>query len=352
MKELRERGDHVRRLILDQGFDRVGFAVSGPAPDSQHFEAWIQKGYAADMDYLWRNQKRRLNPSEVVENAKSVIVVAVHYQGQSGLSELRNSEGKIATYAQGEDYHRVLERRLKKLRPTLTEAYPGHTFRYYVDTGPVLERSWAQKAGVGWVGKNTCSIDSLRGSYFFIGSLITTLELPPDAPAENHCGTCSLCIEACPTQAIVNPFELDSRLCLSYQTIENHTEAPPELRNQYENWLFGCDICQEVCPFNKPDRMEGDPELAPREENQNLKLESLIDLESETAFRERFPQSPIKRTKFRGILRNAIYILGSQDNEEAKRLLKKIEQRTDIDYPEVKEALEWARVVGSPREPG
>lgn len=333
--------DRVRDLILSGGFDRVGYARADRAPDADHFDRWVERGHGADMAYLWRNRERRLDPREVVPGARTVIVVALHYRGKAGRSPSRPGEGKIATYARGEDYHRVMERRLKSLRPALTGEFPGHVFRYYVDTGPVLERAWAREAGVGWTGKNTCSIDSHRGSYFFLGSLITTLELEADAPLESHCGTCTLCLEVCPTDAFTGPFELDAGRCISYQTIEQRESTPVELRPGHEDWIFGCDLCQEVCPFNRVDRVEGDPELEPRPENESVSLASLARLNDEDAFRERFPRSPVRRARLDGLLRNVAYVAGNQPG--AGEALEELERKAKTRPSHVREAIEWAR---------
>lgn len=323
----------IRHLLLDLGFCRVGFAQAGPARNAERLADWVHRGFAGNMSYLERSLERRQDPRRVLEGARSVIVTAVHYDGPTDFPRHRG-QAVIAAYALGKDYHHVLQSRLRHACRVLGERYGGN-HRYYVDTGPVLERDWAERVGLGWIGKNTCAIDSERGSYFFIGAILTTLILRSDPPAENHCGTCRLCIDACPTDAIVAPYELDSRLCISYLTIEHRGEVPEALEPQIGNHVFGCDICQEVCPFNRErtesgtDVRERDPELAPRGDNLSPTLEDLAALD-ETGFRKRFPQSAVRRAKFEGFLRNVIIALGNSPDPGSSAMLDRLAERTDV----------------------
>jgi epoxyqueuosine reductase len=313
--------EDIRREALAAGFDRAGFARAGPAPNAGRFREWLARGFAGTMDYLGRNADRRCDPRAVVEGARTVIVLAAHY-GEAGESDrscrsgdeaaalAASGRGEIARYARGTDYHRVIEGRLRFLCGKLFEIFPTERFRWYVDTGPVLERAWAEAAGVGWIGKNGCAIDPVRGSYFFIAVVITTIDLEPDEPSTDHCGTCRLCIDACPTAAIVEPRVVDSRRCISYLNIEHRGPIPEEHRRAMGGLIFGCDICQEVCPFNRPDRLSGDPELAPRPENLAPTLAELADLSSE-GFAARFPRSAVRRAKWDGFLRNVVIALGN-----------------------------------------
>ena len=306
--------DEIRRLALAAGFDRAGFARAGPAPNAERFREWLARGFAGTMNYLGRNADRRCDPRAVVEGARTVIVLAAHY-GEAGESNhscrsgdeaqalAASGRGEIARYARGTDYHRVIEGRLRSLCGKLSGIFPTERFRWYVDTGPVLERAWAEAAGVGWIGKNGCAIDPVRGSYFFIGSVITTLEIEPDTPSTDHCGSCRLCIDACPTAAIVEPRVVDSRRCISYLNIEHRGPIPEEHREVMGGLIFGCDICQEVCPYNRTDRLSGDPELAPRPENLAPSLVELVEMPPES-FATRFPRSAVRRAKREGLLRN------------------------------------------------
>jgi epoxyqueuosine reductase len=347
--------EELRRLCLEAGFDRAGFAEAGPAPHAAHLEEWLARGYAGAMGYMERSPERRADPRRVVPGARTVFALALHYGSPEpserscrSLEEARrlasSGKGEISRYARGTDYHRVLESRLKRLCQTLRERHPGHRFRYYADTGPVLERSWAEAAGLGWIGKNGCAIDPRRGSYFFIGTVLTTLEVAPDRPSADHCGSCRLCIDACPTAAIVEPYRIDSRRCISYLTIENRGPMEEGLREQVGGLVFGCDICQEVCPFNRPERLEGEPELASRPENLRPALEELARL-SAAGFAARFPKSAVKRARSRGLLRNVLIAIGQSGRADLRGLLDELSTNEELSADEtLREALRWARV--------
>jgi epoxyqueuosine reductase len=296
------------------------------------------------MAYLARTRERRCDPERVLPGARSVIAVALHYRASGtpwGISNPRTDRAEIAAYAQGADYHQVLESRLIRACEALEREYPA-SYRYYVDTGPVLEKAWAERAGIGWVGKNTCAIDSERGSFFFIGVILTTLEFEPDPPATDHCGSCRLCIEACPTGAITEPYVLDARRCISYLTIEHRGAIGSGLEEKMANLVFGCDICQEVCPWNAPEGLRADPELAPRPENEFPSLPELARLTPER-FRDRFPRSAVRRAKFGGFLRNAIIALGNSGRSEYIRLLEELRASEHVrSDPALLETLERA----------
>ncbi len=349
--------DRVRSLVLEAGFDRVGFAAAGPASSREKLKRWVERGFAGSMAYIEKSIEKRADVTRVLAGARTVITAAVHYtkpdvtDGARGDAAARG-RGLIAAYAGGEDYHRIVESRLRRACLRLGEHFPA-SYRYHVDSGPVLERDWAEQAGVGWIGKNTCAIDPERGSFFFLGVILTTLELDPDAPSANHCGSCRLCIDACPTGSIVAPYELDARLCISYLTIEHRGSLPEPLEPEMRNHLFGCDICQEVCPFNRPERSSGagDRDLAPRPENENPALEDLVRLD-EAGFRERFPRSAVRRAKFEGFLRNVIVALGNWDEARAILLLDRLAVREDIaSSPVLMQAVERARKRARTRAP-
>jgi epoxyqueuosine reductase len=267
------------------------------------------------MRWLEKDPARRSDPGRVVPGARSVLVVAVPY-GEADEPAPPPGRGFVARYARGEDYHRALERRLKLLLADLPGVVGKPVAgRWYVDTGPVLERAAAARAGLGFIGKNTCLIAPRRGSYLLLGALILDLPLEPDPPAIGSCGKCVRCLEACPTGAFPEPFVLDSRRCVSFWTIEHRGPIPAEIRERMGSMIFGCDVCQEVCPWNRF-ASEPDPELAPREENRAPELIPLLRLDEET-FRERFPRSAVRRAKRAGFVRNAAVALGNAGDRAA-----------------------------------
>ena len=316
----------VRRAVLEAGFDGVGFARAGRARGADRLREWVERGHAGSMDWIARSLARREDPRLVLEGARTVIVAALHHAPPAPAAG--DLVGRIAAYARGRDYHDVLERRLRAACEALRRIEPAR-HRYYVDTGPVLERDWAREAGIGWIGKNACVIDAARGSWFFLGVILTTLELEPDLPATDACGSCTLCLEACPTGALVAPGELDARRCISYLTIEHDGPIRQDLEEQMGNLVFGCDICQEVCPYNRPGVPEGDPDLAPRPENTAPSLEDLLSLHPES-FRARFPGSAVRRAKHRGLLRNVLVALGNSRSPAAARILLGARAREDV----------------------
>jgi epoxyqueuosine reductase len=301
------------------------------------------------MGWIERSLAKREDPRLVLEGARTVIAVALHHPapGRKAPDPVPGDRGRIAAYALGEDYHRIVEARLRAACVSLRAEHDGR-FRYHVDTGPVLERSWARAAGIGWIGKNACAIDPARGSYFFIGVILTTLEIEPDPPSADHCGTCRLCIDACPTGAIVAPYELDARRCLSYLTIENRGPMPAGLEPLAGDLIFGCDICQEVCPFNR-DPAAGDPALAPREENLAPDLADLASLDEE-GFRGRFPRSAVRRAKAAGLLRNVIVALGNARSPRAAAVLSRLLEREAVRAdPVIRETAERALARADPQ---
>ncbi|MBI4601311.1 MAG: tRNA epoxyqueuosine(34) reductase QueG [Planctomycetes bacterium] len=347
--------EEVRSLVLAAGFDRVGFAPAGPAPHARDLRRWVERGFAGSMDYIARTLERRQDPRRLLEGARTVIAAAVTYRQPGGPEAAAPApgRGRIASYALGDDYHRALEARLRRACEALAARFGGR-HRWYADTGPVLERDWAERAGVGWIGKNACAIDAARGSYFFLGEILTTLEIEPDAPAEDLCGSCRLCIDVCPTGALVAPRELDARRCISYLTIEHRGPLPEDLEAALGGLVFGCDICQDVCPFNRREGVPGaDPELEPRPENLDPALEDLAALDRE-GFRARFPRSAVRRARFEGFLRNVIAALGNWGGARASAVLERLAAREDLRTdPTMAVTLERARrrAAGASRRP-
>src|SRR5512143_874984 len=237
----------VKEAALAFGFSHAGIARGDvPLEESRALGAWLDRKYHATMGWMERTRARRGDPSLVLPGVKSVIAVSLNYYTPDAR---RGGRGKISRYAWGDDYHDVLGERLERFQGWLREKYPGEKFLWYADTGPVMDKVWAQRAGIGWEGKHTNVITTDVGSWVFLGEVLTTLELEPDAPATDHCGTCTLCIEACPTGAIVEPYVVDSGLCISYLTIEHRGELPAGA--SLDGWIFGCDVCQDVCPWKR-----------------------------------------------------------------------------------------------------
>ena len=323
----------IKERAHSLGFDLAGITGAEPSAFALEYRDWIAQGYAGEMEYLTRNLERRLDPRELLPDARSIIVVGMNYYTDEG-KEKREEEKKdaaqedaiqhqavFARYARGDDYHDVMTARLKELLAFVKEqAGTGADGRVYVDAGPVLEREVARRAGLGWFGKNTMLINTRRGSYFFLGEIVTNVVLAVDSPAIGGCGTCTRCLDACPTNAILEPYKIDARRCLSYLTIELKGGIPEEFRSALTdagNRIYGCDICQEVCPFNERRAAPtNEPAYQPREITSAPRLTDLLRMDDET-FRREFKGSPIKRTKRRGLLRNVAAALCNRDDDEA-----------------------------------
>jgi epoxyqueuosine reductase len=311
--------DRLKSKARAVGFDAVGVARVGAYPHADAFQEWLRNGMHGEMGYIPRAEDKRLDPTLVVEGARSIVSVAKLYRTQDNPDDLRDDRdrGVISRYAWGDDYHDVMKDQLNELRGWLEEASDAaFDSRVYVDAGPVLEREVGALAGLGWIGKNTMLMSRELGSYFFIGEIITTLDLTPDAPVTDHCGSCTKCLDACPTDAFPEPYVLDARKCLSYLTIELKGEMPVEYRELAGDHIFGCDICQEVCPWNRKAPVTQDAEYQPRDGLVAPELAPLMETTDE-AFRERFRRSPIKRSKRRGLLRNVAVSLGNTGNPDA-----------------------------------
>jgi epoxyqueuosine reductase len=347
--------DQIVALARDAGFSTAGIApVPLPGETAEpYFEGWIERGYAGEMEYLKRrDQEHRLLRSSLrvaVPWAQSVIVCATNYNADAPKSTDPASPESawIARYAltgyqtRPTDYHDVLLARLKNLEQRLQQAFGPFESRCYVDTGPLVERAYARYAGIGWTGKNTCIINQKLGSWLFLGVILTGLELPPAtlfALPEDRCGSCTRCIDACPTGALVAPYQMDASLCIAYLTIEKRGPIPEPLRPQMGRQVFGCDICQDVCPWNRRAPVSADPELAARRELVNPALAWLAELDAES-FRTLFRQSPVQRAKLNGLLRNVAIAMGNSGLASYRPKLQEWAAGTD---PVLAEAAQWA----------
>jgi epoxyqueuosine reductase len=297
----------LKRKAAELGFAACGIATAEPLQTHEEYRHWLARGYHASMRWMAREDAvaKRADVREVMPEARSVVCVAMHYRTEAGWDE--PAHGQVARYARGDDYHDFMTPRLRELLAWIQQqtACAG---RVYVDTGPILERELARRAGLGWIGKNTMLLSRELGSYFLIGEILLDIELEPDRPhLEQFCGTCTRCLDACPTDAFVAPYVLDANKCISFHTIENREGASKELRANFGDWVFGCDICQEVCPWNnKSQAHSGEPELWTRDDPPTL-LELLLMPQAE--YSARLKGSPMKRPKRKGMKRNALAVL-------------------------------------------
>lgn len=289
-------------------FQDVRFAKSEKMEtEALHLKQWLEEGRQGEMNYMENYFNKRTDPSQLVPGCKTVLVFAHNYYPRE--EEISKNGLKIARYAYGRDYHKVIKKKLKKIYHNVQKACPEANGRFFVDSGPVLERDWARRSGLGWTGKNTLTIHPKRGSYFFLAVMLLNIDFPPDQPIKDHCGTCRRCIDACPTDAIDwDGYRLDASKCISYLTIELKKEQlPEEFRDKMENWIFGCDICQEVCPWNKFSSPHDEEDFLPSEELKQMDLAAWKSL-SPKHFEKLFRGSAVKRTKYSGLKRNIEFV--------------------------------------------
>ena len=343
-------GHDIKRLASEAGFDLAGIAGVADTPEHRFFPEWIADGRAGEMKYLEaRNESgelKRASLANIAPWARSVVVCALNYNTDEPYSTHAGStrQGWISRYAWSQrDYHEVVLEKLRALETRLLEIceqqkVPTPRTWCYVDTGPVIERIFAQYAGIGWIGKNTCILNEQLGSWLFLGVMLTSLELTPDLPPPDRCGSCTRCLDACPTDAFPSPYQLDATRCISYLTIEKRGAIPEELRSGIGRQLFGCDICQDVCPWNREAPVTKTPELQPRTRLVNPDLEWLASLSVEE-FREVFRGSAVKRAGFNGLRRNVAIALGNSDEE---RFLPVLQELSHDEDPLVTEHARWA----------
>lgn len=293
--------------LIKQKAEKFGFQSCGISKaefleeDAPRLEAWLNKGYHGEMKYMENHFDKRLNPTLLVDGAKSVISLSYNYFPKVKIDEINNF--KISKYAYGEDYHEVIKDILKNMVAELQEEIGEFGFRVFVDSAPVLEKAWARKSGLGWVGKNANLITKKHGSFYFLAEIICDLELEYDLAVTDHCGSCRACIDACPTQAIVSDRIVDGSKCISYATIELKNEIPDYFNGKMDDWMFGCDVCQDVCPWNRFSAPTLQEKFAPNFQKLNFRKNEWKELTQEL-FSEIFKKSAVKRTKFSGLMRN------------------------------------------------
>ncbi len=331
----------LQQRARELGFDDCRFTTALPPATAPQFAEWLTEGRHGEMNYLARNAEKRVDPQLVLRDAKTIITLAVAYAGDKARPETSeaDSQGVVARYARFADYHDVIGRQLKSLTELVNEVGgPGTRSLWYVDTGPVLERDLAQRAGLGFTGKHTNLISRRLGNWIFLSQILTTLELPPDAPEKNHCGSCARCLAACPTAAITAPFQLDARRCISYLTIELKGSIPVELRPAMGNRIYGCDDCLAVCPWN---RFAREGKMMAAHARADLSAPTLLELLAldEPGFRRKFEGTPMLRTKRRGLLRNVCVALGNTGDRAA---LPALARAASDPEPLIAEHARWA----------
>jgi epoxyqueuosine reductase len=334
------RKERVRAEAKRLGFTRVGIAPAEPWPEGQALAGWLARGYAGTMGWMAASAEKRTDPRRLMPGARAVVSVALSYRSDRPPSTAPRAPGHgwIARYAWGRDYHRVLERRLRRLSRAIQRIFPGARCAARVDTGPILEHVAAAHAGVGWIGKNTCVIDREAGSFLFLGEIVTDAALEPDRPAADHCGTCTRCIDACPTGALVEPRTLDARRCIAYLTIEHTGSIEETLRGAIGTHVFGCDICQDVCPWNRDAPPGGVADFEPRPGQEAPELGALLEriLEDFEAFSRRTTLRRARQTRW---LRNVAVAMG---NSREPRFATALAPLADHADPVVREHARWA----------
>lgn len=293
----------IKSLALEQGFMSVGISQAAfMEPEAKRLESWLNQDYHGQMSYMANHFDKRVDPTKLVPGAKSVISLTYNYYNPTLQKD--PEAPKISMYAYGDDYHKVVKDKLFEMVAVIRDKVGDIQGRCFVDSAPVLERDWARRSGLGWIGKHTLLLSKQRGSYFFLAELIIDLDLDHDHPVSDHCGTCTKCIDACPTDAISpTGYILDASKCISYLTIELRDEIPAEFQDQMDGWMYGCDICQEVCPWNRFSTRHEEPAFEPTDELMQMKKREWQEI-TEDVFNRMFAKSPVTRTKYKGLKRN------------------------------------------------
>lgn len=345
--------DELSAFFRAEGLHVVGIASAGNAPAQEaEYREWIREGRHGSMSYLAKHAAMKFHPEEILPGCKSIILVALNYYQEASWERGDNDalpaagggvRGRIARYAWGRDYHKVIGKRLRRIARELETAYPGESFRSFTDAVPLAERYYAERAGVGFTAKNTLTISSDFGSWFLIGEILSTREFTPsEDPARRHgaCPTnCTRCIDVCPTGALESPFRIDASKCISYLTIEHKGSIPEELRPRMGTWLFGCDLCQEVCPLNVRAQQTGVEDFVVMRAGESQDLREILEIETEEEFRNRFAGSPVMRAKRTGLLRNAAIVAA---NTGAVSLLPLLRRRAEDQDEIIAEHAQWA----------
>lgn len=340
--QARELLTQIRQWALELGFQQLGVADLDLSRHQPHLDEWLAKNFHGEMDYMQRHRDLRLDPKQLHPGTLRVLSVRMDYNQnlEQSLAPLQQKhKAYVSRYARGRDYHKLIRRRLQQLADRVSDHIGEFGYRAFVDSAPVMERALAEKAGLGWIGKNTMLINKKAGSWFFLGELFTDLPLPVDVPADPHCGSCTACLDICPTQAFTGPNQLDARRCISYLTIELKGSIPEEFRSMMGNRVFGCDDCQLICPWNKFTQLSKEPDFAPRHGLDSSDLSELF-LWTEDMFMKRTEGSPIRRTGFEGWLRNLAVGLGNAPGTIA--VIEALKQRQHHESAMVREHVEWA----------
>ncbi len=308
MVSQQKQTDFIKATAKELGFSYCGIAKAEFLEDeAPRLEEWLKRGYHGSMSYLENHFDKRLDPTRLVHGAKSVISLVYNYYPEKDLAQENSGDLKIAKYAYGEDYHFVIKDKLKNFLITIQEEIGDVSGRAFVDSAPVHERAWAQKSGLGWIGKNSLLLNRSMGSFFFLAELMIDLELEYDGPIKDYCGTCTACMDACPTDAIPQPYVVDGSKCISYFTIELKEEIPAEVKGKFENWIFGCDICQDVCPWNRFSQPHKEVRFQPHSDLDKMKPQDWKEI-THDVFEKLFKKSALKRTKLEGLKRNILFV--------------------------------------------
>ena len=340
---MRSLTQSIKNHAYSLGFDLVGITTADDLPEEEKFmHTWLAKGYAGKMEYLHRHAPKKAHPKASLPEAKSVIVLGVNYYSEDPPETKNPLRGKISRYARGADYHDLIQEKVKKLETFIQEKTNSKTlYRHYVDTGPLFEKALAQRAGLGFIGKNTLLLTKGFGSWIFLAELLLDRELDYDLPATGSCGECRLCVDACPTNALNGDYTMDGSLCIAYHTIELKEEIPDAIRPKIGNLLFGCDICQEVCPYTrraKPSSFQEKSDSILK--SGSLDILELLKIRSDEEFKEKFKNTPLLRSKRQGLLRNAAVVAGNSQQAKAIPLLKETAQSDPA--PLVRSHATWA----------
>jgi epoxyqueuosine reductase len=342
MPDLTELAANIKQWGKELGFSSVGITDTQLSTAESYLNKWLAQNYHGDMTYMARHGTKRSRPQELVPNTIRIISVRMDYlpADNNMIQILRDkSKGYIARYALGKDYHKVMKKRLLDLANKINSVVKEFNYRAFVDSAPVLERAIAEKAGLGWIGKNTMLINKKAGSWFFLGEIYANIPLPVDEPATPHCGSCHACIDICPTKAFVAPFQLDARLCISYLTIESKSAIPVPLRNKIGNRIFGCDDCQLICPWNKFAQFTHEDEFTPRKQFNNADLIEFFAW-TEEEFNRNTEASAIRRTGYIGWLRNIAVALGNANS--SPEIIEALQSKLTHDSQLVNEHTTWA----------